>query len=183
MEIEILFKWKINKIFLFKKVNFFFNVPLEKDLIGIKQGEINNILKMDSIGKYKKRIGIIEYVDENIGSTCYFYFIFNKLKTVNTFYRKKFFFYNHEVKKLIKKKTLTIQEKTLNYIYLLVSYSLKKIFFWNISITTTSNRFFSRELKTRRLTFYSKFVIFLSQKIKIFINLNLSFLRYKLKNF
>ena len=172
---------KSTKFFFLKKIIFFFNVPLGKDLIEIKQGEINNILKMNSMGEYKKRIGIIEYVDENIGSTCYLFFILNKLKNVNSFFRKKIFFFNDEIKRLIKERILTTQKKTLNYIYFLISDSLKKIFLWNISIKTTFNRFFLRGLKTKQLTLYSKFVIFLSQKIKIFISLNLSFIRYELK--
>jgi hypothetical protein len=51
---------------------------------------------MNLMWKNKKEIGIIEYVDENIGFTCYFYYILNKLKMVNNFYSKKFFFANKD---------------------------------------------------------------------------------------
>ena len=171
------------KFFFLKKLFFFLNVPYGKDLIGIRQGEINDILNMEPVGKSKKQVGLIEYFDENVGSTCYFYFILTRLEAADNFYYMKKFIYYFEIKRWIKKEMLVTQEKTSNKINFLAAKSLKKMYTGIIILLKAYNDLFSKILRTKKATFYTKFVIFLFKRITNFITLNLYFLEFEIKNF
>lgn len=78
----------VQNLFL-KQIFFYLKFPIGRKVIVVKQGEIEKFSKMESIGKLKKKMGFIEYLEEISGSSCYSRFFLKNLKLGGIFYIKK----------------------------------------------------------------------------------------------
>ena len=77
------------KFFFLKKLFCFFKIHTEKGIFFIKQGEIEEFSKMESSGKVKKRMGIIEFIEEISNSSCYYKNLLQKIYYANCLQFKK----------------------------------------------------------------------------------------------
>lgn len=159
---------KESKFLFLKRFFLFWKTPIERGIFSIKQGEIEQYSKMESSGKFKKKKGLIEFIEYISDSSCYFRLIFRKLKFFFKFKFEKNFCCQIQSKNQIGEIVLFGEKKNS---FLLDK--VKKLFFSNITFIKFYSAMSSKILNLKISTFISKKVLILSKRIKceVFIKL------------
>ena len=157
---------KIN-LFSIKKLFFFLKVPFEKGVFSIQQGEIELFSKMESMGKYKKKIGFLEYIEEISETSCYFDLFYKKFKQAINFKLKKIFFYRNNFENVFKKlKSLLEKKKIFLDLNFFKKKTLQKLFFGNFICCRNLINLLSKIIKIKSANFYVKVKLVLLEKMK-----------------
>ena len=167
------------KLFYLKQLLFFVNIPFTTGIFSIKQGEIEQYSRMESVGKKKKKTGLIEFIEDIARSSCYFWVMFKKFNTIfNLQFRKEIFY--HITYEKIKQDNFFSNKNSSEH----SKDEFNKIFFINVIILNLNNAIISKILKIRKATLSNKINTILMEKIKkvaILNNCTLSYVNFILE--
>jgi hypothetical protein len=149
------------KFFFLKKIFCFFKIPTNKGNFFIKQGEIEQFSKMESSGKVKKKMGIIEFIEDISSSSCYYKNFFKKMYYANCLQFKKKVLGGFSIEKIIKEDFFLAEEY-----FKFLSKSIKNLFFIRSFVLSVFSGLISKILEWRLSRFSSKIQIILLKKIK-----------------
>ena len=170
------------KFSFLKKLFCFFKISTEKRIFFIKQGEIEQFSKMESSGKVKKRMGIIEFIENISNSSCYYKNFFQKMYCANFLQFKKKILGGFSMEKIIKKDFFLAEEYFKFYLR-----GIKNLFFIKSFVLGIFSGLISKILERGSWSFFLKIQIILLKKMKNILFLNFVLLKiwgyfYKRKN-
>ena len=160
------------KFFFLKKIFCFFKIPTEKGIFFIKQGEIEQFSKMESSGKVKNRMGIIEFIEDISNSSCYYKKFFQKMYYANCLQFKKKLLCGFSMEKIIEEDFFLAEE----YFKFLLK-RIKNLFIIKSFVLGVFSGLISKILERGSWSFFLKIQIILLKKMKNILFLNFVLLK------